>query len=245
LALSLQNPFCGVYQDSTSNLVDWSARFFVIMSLVYLNTFRADPASTARDVAVLDAGANVGHRSLFFGLMGSSGIAFETNPQFASLARPKLNANQLSCWRVEELALSGHEGVIDLYLPDGCNLCTASLEHRVGARAVQVPVLTGDRCPCIQQLSRIDYIKIDVEGHKLLMLRGLSQTLLRHRPVVFFEWDDREPFSELHALFPEGYIFRTFHADQPRAVLSNRTGFRVSLLLQVTRPGVSNLLATP
>lgn len=238
--------FGGTYSGNTSNFIDWSVCYFGAYAVAELECFaELFPSSKARNVVVLDVGANVGHHSLFFGLMGASGIAFEPNPKAASLARAKLNANRLSRWRLEELALSDHEGVMNLYLPDGCNLGTASLEKRVGARTVQVPVLAGDRCPSIQQLSQVDYIKIDVEGHELSVLRGLSQTLRRHRPVVFFEWNDREPFHEVHDVFPEGYTFRTFHADQPFAVLFNRPGYRLSLLPPAAQPGVSNLLAIP
>jgi FkbM family methyltransferase len=240
-----QTFFGGTYQGNTSNFIDWSARYFGAYAIGELECFAELFPSSSRDVVVLDVGANVGHHTLFYALMGASGIAFEPNPQAATLARAKLKVNQLSAWTLEELALSDHKGVMDLYLPNGCNLGTASLEQRVGARTLQVPVLAGDCCPSIQQLSHIDYIKIDVEGHELSVLRGLNQTLSRHRPVVFFEWNARSPFSDVRDAFPEGYTFRIFHADQPRAFLFNRPGFRLSLLRQATQPGVSNLLAIP
>ena len=47
-----------------------------------------------------------------------------------------------------------------------------------------------------------DLIKIDVEGAEPAVVRGMSRTLERHRPILIFELDDADP-SAVEAQFVE------------------------------------------
>lgn len=49
---------------------------------------------------------------------------------------------------------------------------------------VPVPTITIDSL-C---LSRLDLMKIDVEGMEEDVIRGAKETILRHKPLVFAEW---------------------------------------------------------
>ncbi len=40
-------------------------------------------------------------------------------------------------------------------------------------------------------VSRVDVLKIDVEGAELKVIRGARETLTRHRPVLVIELDDQ------------------------------------------------------
>jgi FkbM family methyltransferase len=240
-----QDFFGGRYDGSTDNFIDWSTRYFGAYSIAELHLFASFFPRPCREVVVLDIGANVGHHTLFYGLMGASGIAFEPNQPSASLVREKLITNQLAGWQVVEVALSDHSGEMQLSLPDSNNLGSASLEYNVGSRSVHVPVVRGDNCPSIQALSSIDYVKIDVEGHELSVLLGLKHTLRLHRPIIFFEWNDNAPFSDVYSAFPEGYRFWSFHSDQPRAFFLNSHSYTLRPLPIEGPARVANLVATP
>ena len=65
----------------------------------------------------------------------------------------------------------------------------------------------------LAQEPRLDVVKMDIEGHEPIALRGMTQTLTRHHPVLFFEFHPRlmqENFQQdgreyLRALLALGY----------------------------------------
>jgi FkbM family methyltransferase len=73
--------------------------------------------------------------------------------------------------------------------------------------ALDVPVETLDRVFAARNLARLDVLKIDVEGAETDVIRGASQSIARHRPVIVFEnWldaagtVDAAPFDALQAI---------------------------------------------
>jgi FkbM family methyltransferase len=67
-----------------------------------------------------------------------------------------------------------------------------------------VPVVTLDRLAETLGLARLDFIKIDVEGHEGAVLRGSAATLARFRPAILMEWRPpslRAAGEELDALW--------------------------------------------
>ena len=58
-----------------------------------------------------------------------------------------------------------------------------------GTRRKTLPSLTLDQLVEDEKLSRVDFIKIDVEGFELEVLRGSRLVLQRFQPTVFLEAD--------------------------------------------------------
>jgi hypothetical protein len=53
-------------------------------------------------------------------------------------------------------------------------------------KTLSIPMTTGDSI-CQQHSFKPDCIKIDVEGHEIAVLRGLSETIYGYRPIIFLE----------------------------------------------------------
>src|SRR5207244_2913504 len=66
------------------------------------------------------------------------------------------------------------------------NRCNAHLDG-VGGEPVSVRVRPLDAFLDEAGASRVDLIKIDVEGAEMMVLRGAKQTLQRHRPAIIIE----------------------------------------------------------
>jgi FkbM family methyltransferase len=136
----------------------------------------------------LDIGANHGVYSYFMVRHFDHVVAFE--PQAACL-------DTLRSWaqgrvEVRQVALSDHRGDGQLAVPvkSGVPLTGyARLDAPVeGASSrLQVPVERLDD----QALDNVRFIKIDVEGHELLVLRGAEKLLEHDHPVLLVEIEQR------------------------------------------------------
>jgi FkbM family methyltransferase len=131
---------------------------------------------------VVDAGANIGNHSVFFGLIcGVKRVhAFEPmRVAHANLVR-NLELNGLTNVTTHNKAVGAAEGQADLlrYTAQNTGGTMLSLD-----RPGRYPVTTIDALA----LERLDLLKIDVEGAQHAVLEGAMATLGRCRPLVWLE----------------------------------------------------------
>lgn len=143
---------------------------------------------TLREGAVfVDVGANIGYYTrVAAGLVGERGAVHAFEPMPAALRLLRANTRGLANVRVHELAVGDRSGEVEFFVnPAGERSSLApGAGERVLARAEPLDgVLAG--------VSRLDMIKIDVEGFELAVLRGARTLVERHRPVVCFELLDQ------------------------------------------------------
>ena len=148
-------------------------------------------SSVKPDNVVLDVGAHIGLFSVLAArCMGNSGkvVAFEPTPSTFRLLRHTVRINRLDQVITPVTAAVGHEsGEISFYVSDNAADNSNSLVAYKTDRklhAVTVPLTTIDRQVKEQGLSRVDFIKIDVEGAEYDTLRGARETLLTYKPRV-------------------------------------------------------------
>jgi FkbM family methyltransferase len=148
-----------------------------------------------RDVFI-DIGANVGFFTILGArLVGPSGsvYAFEPLTENAEAVRRNAALNSFGHVLVREEAISDASGEARIYLTEhdgGATLCSTGIvpidvtgETVVQRRALDELIAQGEvRPPSL--------IKLDVEGAELEALRGMKDTLIRHRPKILYEVDD-------------------------------------------------------
>lgn len=145
---------------------------------------------------VCDVGANRGHfTELFSELSGPSGAvhAFEPSPAtFASLQSAVAKLPSARNIRLHRLALSDQDGIGSLHQP-GIDDGQASLRTHLEGSWKDASDVQRFECKLarLDEIARpwprLDFLKCDVEGAELPMLRGAQRTLARYSPIVFAE----------------------------------------------------------
>lgn len=210
----------------------------------FIRRYMADPAGL-----FLDVGANVGNYSLALASYFSQTLAFEPNPGIY----PALVAN---CGRNPSLAicpvpvgLSSEYATLRFHLSAEHNSGESSFEPGAGSNSdacLSLDVAPGDAYVADGQ--RVALIKIDVEGHELNVLTGLTATLSRDRPTVCLEWHTElmkthGGVEKLKALLPDDYVVvysaSRYHIDlQPLAAPYRK---KYNLIFCVPRPRLASL----
>ncbi len=147
------------------------------------------------DAVVVDAGAHAGQ----FAKMAPRGsiYAFEPAPYARSVMAPALRLSGLRNIMVIAAGLSDAPGELTLHTtvkPSGSlGFGTAHLGQDDGlSPAVNqtVSLVTLDDFVRVRNFERLDFIKADVEGWELHVLRGAGATLRRFLPALMLEVDD-------------------------------------------------------
>ncbi len=192
---------------------------------------------------VLDVGANIGaHTVELARMVGADGLvlAFEPQRLVHQVLCANLAANDIGNVIAMQAALGAQPGRVSIERPNyGAprNFGGISLLDDATPQSEPVPVTTIDALA----LSACHFIKIDVEGMEVEVLRGASRVLQRFRPLLYLE-NDRDAQSEMliALLLDAGY--RLFWHFPPLYNAANFYGDRVSIF-----PGLIsiNILAVP
>jgi FkbM family methyltransferase len=138
---------------------------------------------------VLDVGANIGYFSLLCAKwLRGRGAVYALEPFPSTMRRLErnleLNPKLSSLVRLRATAISDFVGSISMSTPDegnsGCNYLSECGDG-------DMAVTTLDAFAQQECFSRIDLIKVDVEGSEVALLKGARGTLERFRPLVMIE----------------------------------------------------------
>lgn len=189
---AVEKLFKATFLKSTAEMNDGRAELGMLASLI--------PAGST----TVDVGANVGDFSRRLAQLSKGGLVLAFEPQ--GLARAvmamagyfKKPANIL----VIPVALGDKSGLISLNIPVkakgkiGTGLAhigdASDLAQRFDVKKELVALTTLDDVLTKIDAGPISFIKIDVEGGELAVLRGAEATIDRDRPAVLCEIDSRE-----------------------------------------------------
>lgn len=170
---------------------------------------------------VYDVGANHGWYALHLARRFPATVidAFEPVPSTFEYLQRNVSLNSVTNVQAHRLGLSDESGEIVFYVyPEGSvNASMADVSGRPGVHAVTCPVKRIDDMVAAGAPPP-DFLKIDVEGAELLVVRGAVNTLRRTRAPVFAEmlrkWAAKFDYhpNEIIELF-DGLGYRCFRAD--------------------------------
>lgn len=189
------------------------ALYFIVPDFEYYQHFY----KVKLDNVVLDAGANCGHLSIYFSkLVGKGGKVYAFEPDKFNIERINkninLNQNVSDNIKIEELLLWDENQLVDFYEAG-----------TVGSSAVWIP----DTDKCVQKeavriddwvirnnIQKLDFIKMDIEGAEIEALDGCIQTIQNLRPnfaIASYHIVDGQPtYIKVEAFFKKNnYPYRT------------------------------------
>lgn len=142
---------------------------------------------------IFDIGVNFGETILNFAkITGATGkvIGFEPMPSIYQKCLSNISLNHFHNIILEPLAVSDCNAMVGINDPLNGNSGGSYVTEHISNKSVQVQAVTLDNYMNERLISKIDLIKIDVEGYELHVLRGAKQTLLKHKPLLYIELCD-------------------------------------------------------
>ena len=190
-----------------------------------------------KDMSVLDLGANIGFYSLLArSIVGQNGrvFSFEPFPENIWLLRKSISENHFTNVFTSQTAVSDKSGTSVLYLsPDACSEHSmldldfkSDDKHKKDINVQAVSVDDYFEKNCLD--TKIDFIKMDIEGSEFRALNGMKKTLSENPTIMMmtefwpngFKKDNKDPQEFLEELSDMG--FEIYHIDSQSSKLEKK-----------------------
>lgn len=139
---------------------------------------------------VLDVGANIGYYTVMLSkLVGNEGrvIAFEPTRHFGNVLKANIEANQLTNISIIDYGLSNRNCDVDIDIGISSATIHSSNYYDSIINHERISMKTLDNFVSEHNISRIDFIKIDVDGHEPYVFDGAWAVLETFDPLILFE----------------------------------------------------------
>lgn len=195
-------PNCGQYPRPTLRQVMRDGLHYELDLSDFMEWFlyfglEVEPRNALLDLApkggvVLDIGANIGETSMRLAqAAGPNGTvySFEPSPTVGTKLRKNLSLNSFKNVKIVPLGLGSEPGSFQLVTPTEHNRGGNRISS-AGTGGETIKVVTLDSFIDDEKLTRVDLIKIDVEGFEKNVLLGAKVLLQKLSPTLFIELDD-------------------------------------------------------
>jgi FkbM family methyltransferase len=167
-----------------------------------------------------DVGANRGNHSAAMAGYCDRLFSFEPDPtQFPRLAALLAGAPNAT---PVPAGLSDEPGSFPFFLHQPG--ASVSFSERGRGSSVEAQLITGDDFVREHEIEDLDFLKIDVEGHELKVLAGMSEVLRTQRPVIILEvlaeFAVERPSDALKRLLPDYALFGNYYGLSSRLFMT-------------------------
>lgn len=198
------------------------------IEIYYLGIYEPEETQMIKNIVkegmtVLDIGANIGYFSILMAnLVGPNGkvYSFEPNPKMFQRLQKNLeiNTNLSVQIKINQVAIGEKEGKANFFCPPHGFEGLGGLQdtNRISIdNVINVDVITLDKFMKDNNVQKLDFIKLDVEGGEFGVLKGAEDTLNKYHPIILFEGEEENTaaynyrvFQLLNYLENLGYIVK-------------------------------------
>lgn len=143
----------------------------------------------SEDFYMLDIGANTGYYGILTSYLfpKSNVYSFEPIKKHCEMINESIKINNIKNLHINQIALGYKEEVnVDIYnAGSGTSLIKGFTKSDEGITKVNIRTL--DSLSDNNQINKIDFIKIDVEGFELQVLKGGEKIIRKNKPILFVE----------------------------------------------------------
>lgn len=229
----------------------------ILMKTGYEPELELIPYLCEKDKISIDVGAAWGKYTFYMKKFSKKCWAFEPIPRNVNLLNRIFRKNVI----IQPVALSDNDGTAKIRIPIN-SLGAASIEEEnplEGLNKINIVNVSKKRLDDYE-IDTIGLMKIDVEGHEEAVLRGSRRLLIRDKPALIIESEERHKsntientYNFLHELGYEGFFFfnknlrkieefdKKHHQNVQNLKDGNKTGLYVNNFIFLTTESIPKI----
>ena len=186
---------------NTKDIIGWKIFFF---GEYELGTNRILKKHLKEDFTVIEAGANIGSETLIISKLLTKGkiYCFEPNPIVFERLKINISINELNNVAVYDIALGESDEPVhfNIYPKGFCNQGMSSKYlDTPQTKKITVVQKTLDSFVIDNNIRSVDFIKMDIQGAEIDLIKGSIETIKNFRPAILTEADHY--FSDIKVLY--------------------------------------------
>lgn len=201
-----------------------------------------------QDAVIFDVGANMGAMAMQFAKRASSGRVYAFEPTFYAFERLQKNlslnpdlAKRIVAIQSFVSSATSNRTDIKAYASWKVGGCSDSQKHSVHGGTVKstdgIGAVSLDDFVLHNDIHRLDFIKIDTDGHELEVLKGAKTVVGKFKPAVIFEigiyvMQERNIDFSDYAQFFSSYNYSLFNCGNLKEI--TETNYREHIPLKGT-----------
>ncbi len=158
----------------------------------------------------IDVGAYIGNHAVFFSNYFKNVISFEPNSFSYKLL--DINTSKKKNIKIHNFGLSDKNQTKDFYSYEN-NYGGSSIKKNKNIKFSKIKA-KFKKFDNLKFNKKADLIKIDVEGHELNVLKGMSKYIKKYKPIIVFECQEKEIFNGTSKVikFLKGKNYKNFYS---------------------------------
>jgi FkbM family methyltransferase len=169
------------------------------------------------DDNIIEGGANIGSHTIPLAKLNTRGKVFCFEPQVDIYTTLKLNITLNKCKNVVSYryALGNSNDIIRYNMSTAINKnnrggFSIPSNNSLGANSYLIIKSITDFTD-IYSLNHIKLIKLDIEGYEPIVLKTMTDLIMKHRPILFIEYNNKTFFEIVSIIKPLNYTLFYFN----------------------------------